>query len=166
MSVLSIGSGRGAGPKSSRSLAGKRWETTFKTSLETMLDPFVILTPVFDVDGTVVDFTYEYANSVACVENGMEREDLIGRRLLELLPEHRSSRLFEMYCHTLDTGDPLILDGLCYQTEWCGEQTVRRLDVRSNRVDGALACTWRDVTPEFNERQALEDRVLDRKSVV
>jgi PAS domain-containing protein len=104
MSVLSIGSGRGAGRKSARSLAGKRWETTFKTSLETILDPFVILTPVFDVDGTVVDFTYEYANSAACVENGMEREDLIGRRLLELLPEHRPSRLFEMYCHTLDTG--------------------------------------------------------------
>ena len=51
ISVLSGSTDRGAGRKNTRSLAGKRWEAAFNTSLETMLDPFVILTPVFDVDG-------------------------------------------------------------------------------------------------------------------
>ena len=165
ISVLSGSTDRGAGRKNTRSLVAERWEAAFNTSLETMLDPFVILIPVFDVDGTVVDFTYEYANSAACVENRIAREDLIGCRLLELVPAHRSSGLFEMYCHTLDSGEPLVLDRFFYEDKWGGELKVRWLDVRANRVDGALACTWRDVTPELNERQALEDRVLQQATI-
>ena len=104
MSVLSIGSGRGAGRKSARSPAGKRWEATFKTSLETMLDPFAIIAPVRDAEGHIADFEYAYANTAMGENAHVDREALIGRRLLEVRPAHRSSGLFEMYCHTLDSG--------------------------------------------------------------
>jgi len=164
MSVLSIGSGRGAGRKSARSPAGKRWEATFKTSLETMLDPFAIIAPVRDAEGHIADFEYAYANTAMGENAHVDREALIGRRLLDVRPAHRSSGLFEMYCHTLDSGEPLVLDGFSCEDNWAGELKVRWYDIRANRLDGALACTWRDVTLA-HERKALEDRVLQQATI-
>ena len=165
MSVLSIGSGRGAGRKSARSLAGKQWGTSFETSLETMLDPFAIIAPVRDRDGHVTDFEYAYANTAMAENVHMDREALTGRRLLDVRPAHETSGLFEMYCHTLDSGEPLVLDGFSCEDVSNGEVKLRWYDVRANRVDDALACTWRDVTPELDERQALEDRVLQQATI-
>lgn len=165
MSVLSIASGRGAGRKSARSLAGNRWEGTFKTSLDTMLDPFAIIAPVRDPDGHIADFEYAYANTAMGENAHVDREALIGRHLLDVRPAHRSSGLFEMYCHTLDSGEPLVLDGFFYEDEWGGELKVRWYDIRASRVDDALACTWRDVTSTLNERQALKDRVLQQATI-
>ena len=118
MSVLSIGSGRGAGRKSARSLAGKRWEATFKTSLETMLDPFVILTPVRDVRRAhrglrlCLRRILRWARTPTWI---VKRS--LGADCSSVRPAHRSSGLFEMYCHTLDSGEPLVLDGFCYEDE-------------------------------------------------
>ena len=92
MSVLSIGSGRGAGRKSARSLAGKQWGTSFETSLETMLDPFAIIAPVRDRDGHITDFEYAYANTAMAENVHMDREALIGRRLLDVRPAHEVVR--------------------------------------------------------------------------
>jgi hypothetical protein len=130
-----------------------------------MLDPFAIIAPVRDPDGHIADFEYAYANTAMGENAHVDREALIGRRLLDVRPAHRSSGLFEMYCHTLDSGEPLVLDGFSYEDEWGGELKVRRYDIRANRLDDALACTWRDVTPELNERQALEDRVLQQATI-
>ena len=165
MSVLSSGGGRGAGRNSARSLAGKRWETAFKTSLETMLDPFAIITPVRDLDGHITDFEYAYANTAMAENVHVDCEALTGRRLLDVRQAHRSSGLFEMYCHAFDSGEPLALDGWFYEDKWGGEVKLRWYDIRANSVEGALAVTWRDVTLAHNERQALEQRVLQQATI-
>jgi len=165
MRVPSGDSRRGAGRKSARSLAGKRWETAFKTSLETTFDPFAIITPVRDLDGHITDFEYAYANNAMAENVHVDCEALTGRRLLDVRKAHRSSGLFEMYCHALDSGEPLVLDGFFYEDKWGGEVKLRWYDIRASSVEGALAVTWRDVTLAHNERQALEQRVLQQATI-
>ena len=165
MSILSLDSGRSTGRKRAGSLAGTRWETTFKTSLETILDPFAVITPVRGLDGHITDFEYAYANTAMAENVHVDRKALIGRRLLDVRPAHRASGLFEMYCHTLDSGVPLALDGWFYEDEWGGELNARRYDIRVNSLDDALACAWRDVMPELEERRALEDRVSQQATI-
>jgi len=58
-----------------------RCEECFHTSIETLIDPFVLLRPVRDGAGAIVDFVYEYANDAACETNVPAREELVGMRV-------------------------------------------------------------------------------------
>ncbi len=143
-------------------------EGRFRTSLETLLDPFVIMRAIRAPDGQVADFVYDYANEAACAANRLAREDLVGHRLLEILPEHGPSGLLEAYARVVDTGRPLVLDDLEYTDEWGGETMARVFDVRANRVGDGLAYTWRDITErrhaERRRAEELEQRVHERTS--
>ncbi|MGZ6272762.1 MAG: GAF domain-containing protein [Candidatus Limnocylindrales bacterium] len=141
-------------------------ESRFRATAETLIDPFVILRVVRDRTGRIVDFIYEFANEAACVANHVGREELIGRRLLDLLPEHESAGLIELYARTVETGEPLVLDDLLYTDSWGGERMERVFDVRASKIGDALAYTWRDITErraaDRRRAEELEQRVSER----
>ncbi len=145
-------------------------EARFRTSLETLLDPFVLLRPVRGADGRIVDFVYDYANAAACAANQMRREDLVGSRLLDVLPEHERAGLLESYARVMETGEPLVLDDLDYVDVWGGRRMSRVFDIRANRAGEWLAYTWRDVTDrrraERQRAQDLERRVRERTAQI
>ncbi|MFN8183196.1 MAG: PAS domain S-box protein [Candidatus Nanopelagicales bacterium] len=121
--------------------------------LNSTFDPHVLLQAIRDESGAIVDFEYVDANAAACAYNQTTREELVGRRLLELLPAHRGTGLFAQYCHTVDTGEPLILDDFVCPHEVMAE--TRRFDIRAVKADDALSYTWRDVTDRALAAQRL-----------
>lgn len=128
---------------------------TWRQVLDTLIDPHVMLKAVRDDDGAIVDFVYVEANQAACDYNGMPHDELVGKRLLELLPG-QDSGILDAYRQVVETGEPLILDDYSYQQdlptmrgEW------RQYDIRVARVDDSLSYTWRDVTEQYRARQAL-----------
>jgi len=82
-------------------------EEVLRSSLEALGEALFRMTAVRDEAGRVVDFTYEYCNRAALEVLGRRREDVLGRRLLELFPSHRTNGLFEAYARVTDTGEPL-----------------------------------------------------------
>lgn len=122
--------------------------------LDGMLDPWVVLSPVHDAQGHVVDLVFTEANARACEYNQVTYDELVGARLLELLPAHRGSDLYAGYLHTLETGEPLVLDDYVYPREIFGGAD-RRYDIRVVRIEDGLSFTWRDVTSRFEERVRL-----------
>ncbi len=121
--------------------------------LDSMLDPHVLLKAIRDSRGTIIDFLYVDANDAACEYNRISRDDLVGASLMDLLPGHKGTGLFAQYCHTVNTGEPLILDDYVYPHEILAEP--RRYDIRAVKVGDALSFTWRDVT----ERSEAADRL-------
>jgi two-component system, sensor histidine kinase and response regulator len=132
-------------------------EQRFRTSLETMLDPFVLLEAVRDGEGRIVDFVYRYVNQAALEQNRLTREEQLGARLLELLPEHKETGLFDDYCRVVETGEPLVKEELVYEDVWGGERLRRAFDVRATKLGDGLAYTWRDVS----ERRRTEERLRE-----
>ena len=130
-------------------------EERLRAALSSMLDPFVLLEAVRDDRGRIVDFVYEYANRAAAEANRVPSDDLEGRRLLELLPGHIGSGMFERYAQLVETGEPLVYDGMEYEDVWGGVRDRRVFDVRAVPVGDGLAYTWRDVT----RRAALEEEL-------
>ena len=124
----------------------------FRATLHALIDPLVLLTAARDADGTVVDFVCAFANDAACAVSGVTREELIGRRLLEFLPESRTSGLFDAFVRVIETGEPFIEDDLVFAVRVDGEQTERHLDIRVTRVGDQVAITWIDAT----ERRSIE----------
>ena len=82
-------------------------EEDFRSSLEALDEAFFRMTAVRDDTGTVNDFRYDYCNQAALRVLGRVRDDVIGRRLLELFPLHEKNGLFDAYVHVTETGEPL-----------------------------------------------------------
>ena len=113
-------------------------------TLDSLMDPHVIFEAVRDEEGNVVDFTFTDANDAAIAYNRSTRKEMIGARLLDILPGHKSSGVFASYVKALESGEPMVLDDSVYYNEVWGSE--RHCDVRALKVGDGLSYTWRDVT--------------------
>ena len=111
---------------------------------DSQFDPLVLVESVRDDDGTLIDLRYVEANAAAIAYNRLPREQLIGARLLDLMPAMKTEGLLAQYFHAIETGTPVILDDFAYDHELVGEQ--RRYDLRAARSGDGLAVTWRDIS--------------------
>ena len=124
-----------------------------RATVDSLLDPHVLLSAVRDPAGQIVDFVYADANPAACVYNRLSYRGLIGARLLDLLPGNAGRETVESYRQVVDTGNPLVLDDTVYSQELPGG-TARHYDTRAARAGDGLSLTWRDVT----DRHAAKER--------
>ena len=132
--------------------AGEQDQARVRATLDSLLDPHVLLQAARDEGGRIVDFVFTDANRAACEFNGLAYEELIGTRLLGLHPAAGTTELFDRYVTVVESGKPLILDDWSYPQDLLGGE-VRRYDVRAARIGDGLSQTWRDVT----ERRRLAD---------
>ena len=123
-------------------------EARFRVAVETMLDPFAILSAVRDESGQVIDFTYDYINPAGYKALGGTRAQIVGRRLLELLPHLKDGELLAAYRRVVETGEPLSLsiEAKTYADVAGGQPRQWILDIRAVRLEDGLVVTWRDIT--------------------
>lgn len=131
-----------------------RSQALLRGVLDTMLDPWVLLDPLRDATGRIVDFVYVDANQAACAANRLTREQLLGMRLLELLPEHEPRGLLAAYADVVESGFPLALDDDPFPDR-DDPGRIRRFDNRAVAIDGQLSFTWREVTDRYEARRVL-----------
>jgi len=134
-------------------------EARFRAAVEHLLDPLALLCAVRDDEGQVVDFRYEYVNPAHVEQAAVTAEDVLGRRLLEVHPQAACSGLFDGYRKVVETGEPLVLDGLRYQGTVGGQPIQLVLDVRAAKLDDGVLVTWRNVADRLRtEEQLVEAR--------
>lgn len=125
-----------------------------RATLDGLLEPHILLAPVRNGEGRIVDFVFHDANPAACTYNRRSREQLIGTSLLALLPAHRATGLIEHYAMAMESSEPLVLDDYAYPNDILGEE--RRYDIRARRVGKLLSYSWRDVSERHRTAQRLE----------
>ena len=126
-------------------------------TLSSMLDPHVILRPVRDDTGAVVDMEYTSANDAAGRYMNRDAHDLIGRRFTELSHGMSVVTVMEWFTEVLDTGAPLSVDDFRLERS---DGAVRWLDIRAARVVDSVSFTWRDVT----DRHAAVAEIAEREA--
>lgn len=131
----------------------------FATSVENMLDCFGIYTSVRDDSGKIVDFRIDYVNKAACTNNHLNKEEQIGKRLLELLPAHRETGLFDEYCQVVETGEPVTKESVVYGDAYGKKHLIRAFNIRAVKLGDGFAAAWRDVT----ERKKADDALLQSR---
>jgi PAS domain S-box-containing protein len=110
-------------------------ERRFRVAQETSLMPFTIMSAVRDVAGDICDFEWIYANTAASRYLDLAPSELIGRSMLETLPEARQSLLYECYARVVETGEPHDME-ILYRAE--GGTRIFR-NVASKLEDGVAA---------------------------
>jgi diguanylate cyclase (GGDEF)-like protein/PAS domain S-box-containing protein len=121
-----------------------------RAQMTSMIHPLVLGQPVRDAEGRVIDFIYADVNPAACAFIGRDREQIVGRRLLEFFPQVDPTGLLARFAITAETGRPTVIDGFPFPMAG-GE--VHWLDIRAVRADGWVSFVWRDDT---ERRRALE----------
>jgi signal transduction histidine kinase len=112
---------------------------------------------VRDDAGTIVDFEWVYANDAAALITAFTKEDLVGHRLLEVLPDHGPSGMLDVYRQVVETGEAHINPELWYEDVWGDGQRERRcFDVRASRIDDGFVVITREVTDQMLAKERLE----------
>ena len=142
------------------------WESEerFRVAQELSLDAFTILDAVRDEDGRIVDFRWMYANPEAGRILRHPREELVGKRLLQVLPGNKAnSDLFERYVRVVETGESSDYE-LQYDSEgirgWFRNMTVKLGD--------GVAIHFSNITDRKRAeaaRLALEHRLLEARKL-
>jgi diguanylate cyclase (GGDEF)-like protein/PAS domain S-box-containing protein len=124
------------------------------TTLDSLLDPHVLLGPVRDEAGRITDLRILRANPAASAYNGMSPEEFVGATLRQFWPGHVENGLFDRYLQVLATGEPLVLDDFEYnQHERQGGP--RQFDIRVVKVGDELSVIFRDVTERAESMRLL-----------
>ncbi|MEG4280728.1 PAS domain S-box protein [Microcoleus sp. MON1_C1] len=129
-------------------------EERFRVFQELSLDGFNVFRSIRD-ESTIVDFEWEYVNPAAAKIQQRTPEELIGKRLLQVLPGHKDSGLFDHCVQVVQTGIPLDTE-IYYNSEgivgWFRIMTVKLGD--------GIAISFGDITGrkqvEASLRQALQ----------
>jgi PAS domain S-box-containing protein len=131
----------------------RRSEERFRVSQELSLDAFTTLRSVRDESGAIVDFEWTYANPKAGEILRHRAEDLVGQRLLQVLPGNKiNSELFERYVRVVSTGEPHDIE-LFYDAEGI-RGWFRNMSVKLN--DG-VAIFFSDITERKLAEEALRE---------
>src|SRR4051812_30294309 len=123
-------------------------------SLEVLEEALFQMGAVRDDAGRILDFEYKYCNRAALSLLGRHREDVVGRRLLELFPSHATNGLFDAYVRVTETSEPLRYEFAFDENGVSGE-----FEVVVSRADDGYVLVGHDIS----ERKRQERELVDLK---
>jgi PAS domain S-box-containing protein len=133
--------------------AQRQSEARFRAAIEGSLDAFFIFQSVRDEGGQIVDFAFVELNSNAEKMISRRKEEVIGKRLCELLPINRAEGFFEKYVHVVETQEVLEEEFPFSSPEitasWLHHQVVPLAD--------GIAITSKDITRRKMAEEALRE---------
>ena len=125
--------------------AAQRDRGRLQATLDSLIDPHVLLDAVRDERGAIVDFTCSDANQAACAYLDRTRAELLEGSLLQTSLAAEGSGLLTRIIDVVDGGQSLILDDFVYVNDVLPMADLH-FDLRGVKVGDGLSLTWRDIT--------------------
>ncbi|MGV3743523.1 MAG: bifunctional diguanylate cyclase/phosphodiesterase [Burkholderiaceae bacterium] len=126
-------------------------KATYRVATDAANEGFYMLRPLYDEDGHIEDFQFEDCNRRGAEMVGMPREQVIGHRASDLIPERYREEVLSVYRVAMDTGfyedEIRVAPTASTHISW-----IYRRVVRSGI---GLALTMRDITQAKAHEQAL-----------
>ena len=121
-----------------------------------MLEAVIVISPVRDSAGAIVDFRHEYANDAYCELVATCRDRLLGRQIGQLYPGFPGSDRFAACRQVMETGTPHRTEAVNDQQAWAGTAIATRvLDTIVAPFGEQLVVSARDVTERKRAEQEL-----------
>jgi PAS domain S-box-containing protein len=118
--------------------------------LSSSLDGIMVFSSVRDEFGRIADLECILANPQAEKMVGRASDDIIGRRIGELLPVQEEKGYIDAYVDVIETGEPLEAE-----IEYDTEEGHTWLQVVGVKVEDGVAITFRDVSERKEAAQAM-----------
>jgi len=128
-------------------------EERFRISQEISPDGFTILHPLRNEADEVIDFAFVYENQAIARINKTDPQEVIDRRLLDLMPTHSGTAIFDAYKQVANTGKSQIFEEINVG-EIISTPTWLRLVIISMGHDIAI------LAQDISERKKAEEQLL------
>ena len=126
-------------------------EARYRAAAEGSLDAFFLLQSLRDETGSIIDFTFTDVNYRGEELISLSKAEIIGNRLCEVLPIHRTGGFFEKYVSVVETQEVLEEEFSIatpeVQAEWFHHMVVPLTD--------GIAITTKDITERKRAEAAL-----------
>lgn len=104
---------------------------------------------VRDENDEIVDFSCLFINPMGEKMIGIPAEEIIGRRMLELMPGHKESGLFEQYRQLVESRE-----SISFKKFYAGEHLSNWFEIHASVLEDGFTASFVDVS---NHQKALED---------
>jgi diguanylate cyclase (GGDEF)-like protein/PAS domain S-box-containing protein len=116
-----------------------------RATLDSLLDPHVLIRASRDESGHITDFTFVEVNSAACDYLMVPYQQLVGAGLIATFPDIVRTGLFDHLRESIDAEARLALDDFALPDREA-RHPVHWFDLRGELFEDGLSLTWRDVT--------------------
>jgi PAS domain S-box-containing protein len=134
-------------------------EELLSGTLDSLMDPHLVLQAERDEQGAVRDFRLAYANTAASQVMQRDREQLREMSALASLPAAIESGVFQLLVSAFEAGTPVVIDDFAFRDKLLDQTSY--FDVRATRIGARLSVTWRDVTKRHAAEQAIRRRMAE-----
>lgn len=117
-------------------------------------DGFLIYRPIHDAGGNVTDFIWIYENDAAAKMNNTNPQEVIGKTLLEVLPNHNKSPFHKAYVEVAQTGQSRVVEEASYEGDNFKKLTWFRV-VAIPTGEGDVAVLAQDITVRKQAEESL-----------
>ena len=140
--------------------AAKIRKTLMESILSASFDGIYALEVVRNPTGEIIDFTYRFANRITASFLGLTEEEIVGKRMLELIPENRMNGFFDLFCRALSTGETIHDQTLFESSQmkhWFNYVVVPI-------SDDTLVVTIQDISEQKRDEEILRNQKLSLES--
>ena len=140
-------SGNGRAPESR---VNPSVEDTFRSAVDKLPDAFAILSAVWGNSGNIDDFQYYYINEEGSRLNRLPARLHQSTTLTRLFPSEFGRTLLDDFSRVVESGEDL------RKTIWWNEPEAapRAYQLHAIRLNGGVACTWREIDPSLPQEAA------------
>ena len=133
----------------------KNAEARYRAAMDAEIDAHMFLDAVRDHEGRIEDFVFVDGNEAAARYLHVTLGEIVGQRLLQAFPVHRTSGLFDMYATTVETSEPLVLENHAMSS--AVQEGTRFFDFHGVKVGEGISVVWRDVTERARAAERLAE---------
>lgn len=130
--------------------------STFRLAVDASREELYMLSPFFEKNGGMTDFMIEDCNGQAMRMSGKDREQLVGKRLGQLLSEE-NLKTTKLFLHSAMNDGFAEKEFLIYRS---GSKKKNWFQARAVRADLGLAVTLRDITEVKEKEKQLKKLAL------
>lgn len=127
-----------------RTVEIERQKMFISSILEASFNGIYSIKAITDQKGNIQDFQYLFINKTIGQFLGLNSDEVVGRKVLEVIPENRTNGFFDMFCQVLQTGKPVR-----NETNFISEKFSRWFDYAIVPIDEeTLVVTVQDITEQ------------------
>ena len=136
----------------------KKAEQNYRTLFQEMLDGFALHEIICDEQGKPIDYRFLDVNPAFERLTGLKKEELVGRRVLEVLPG-TENHWIETYGRVALTGEPTLFESYSHELD-------KYYEVRAFRSsENQFACIFADITERKKAEEYLRQSELRLRTI-
>ena len=133
-------------------------QVLLRNTLDTSLSSTMVFKAVRDSDKKIIDFEWILANKASLQSIGKTEEEVLGKRLLDVMPANKEEGLFDIYTNVVERGKEAILEKF-YQ----GENMNRWFHIEAIKMEDGFVVTFSDITQQKEREEQLRRAINDLK---